>query len=154
MNKRRVNWLLWAGFLVSGVAFVSYFLFFVQFPLTRDFPWVNFLLFAAAAVLLLLGLRRAFTSSSYQGKVSGPVLAALSLGILGFFCFAIFFESRQLPPASHAPRVGQHAPQFSLSDTNGRLESLSELLSNPLDSPAAPAQVPKGVLLVFYRGYW
>jgi hypothetical protein len=58
MEKRKQNWSLWAGFLVALIAFVSYFLFFSQFPITRDFPWVNFLLFGLAAVLLAAGLRR------------------------------------------------------------------------------------------------
>jgi hypothetical protein len=155
MKKRRLNWSLWAGFLVSAFAFVSYFLFFAQFPVTRDFPWVNFLLFGAAAVLLVVGLQRAFVSSfSYHGKVSGPILATLSAVILGFFCFSVFVESRQLPSAEHAPHVGQKASQFSLPDTNGRLKSLAELLSTPFGAPSAPGRVPKGVLLVFYRGYW
>jgi len=153
--KRRLNWFLWAGFLVSVLAFVSYFLFFAQFPVTRDFPWVNFLLFGAAAVLLVVGLHRAFArASSYRGKVAGPILATLSTLILGFFCFAMFVESRQLPFADHAPRVGQKAPPFSLPDTNGRSESLSELLSTPIGVSSALQRGPKGVLLVFYRGYW
>ena len=154
MKKRRQNWPLWVGFLVSVVAFVSYFLFFAQFPLTRDFPWVNFLLFVAAALLLAAGLRRVWgRPSSYHGKVSGPILATMSTVILGFFCFNVFVESRQLPAAVHAPQVGQKAPPFSLTDTSGRSESLSELLSTPIGA-SAPMRVPKGVLLVFYRGYW
>jgi hypothetical protein len=155
MAKRRPNWLLWAGFLISAVAFVSYFLFFAQFPFTRDIPWANFLLFGLAAVLLVIGLRHAFgRPSSYRGKISGPILTALSMGILGFFCFAVFVESRRLPSAMEAPKVGQKAPQFSLSDTNGRQVSLSDLLSTPIPIPAGAGQVPKGVLLIFYRGYW
>jgi len=155
MNKRRLNWPLWAGFLVSGVAFASYFLFFAQFPFTRDFPWVNFLLFGAAAVLLVVGLRRAFSSAStYRGKISGPILTGLSAVVMAFFCFSVFVESRQIPSATHAPEVGQKAPQFSLPDTSGRAESLSELLSTPIGAPSGTGRVPMGVLLVFYRGYW
>jgi hypothetical protein len=155
MEKRRPNWLLWVGFLISVLAFVSYFLFFAQFPVTRDFPWVNFLLFASAAVLLGMGLRRAFArTSSYHGKLSGPILAALSVLVLGFFCFSVFVESRHLPSAQHAPEVGQKAPQFSLADINGRSVSLSELLYTPITAPSGPGHVSKGVLLVFYRGYW
>ena len=44
---------------------------------------------------------------------------------------------------------GKKAPEFSLSDTNGKLVSLSELLTTPVDG-----KTPKGVVLVFYRGYW
>lgn len=153
--KRQLNWFLWTGFLVSVLAFASYFLFFAQFPVTRDYPWVNFLLFGSAALLLIAGLQRAFVSaSSYRGKISGPILATLSAIILGFFCFSVFVESRQLPFAEHAPRVGQKAPPFSLPDTNGQPESLSKLLSTPIGASSAPQHGPKGVLLVFYRGYW
>jgi len=34
MQKKRANWFLWLGFLTTLVAFVSYFLFFLQFPVT------------------------------------------------------------------------------------------------------------------------
>jgi hypothetical protein len=153
--KKRLNWSLWAGFLLALAAFVSYFLFFAQFPATRDFPWVSFLLFAIAALLLVAGLRRAFASASaYRGKISGPILAALSAAILGFFCFGVFVESRHLPPSQHAPAVGQKAPPFSLADTYGKTESLSELLSTPMTTASNSGQAPKAVLLVFYRGYW
>jgi hypothetical protein len=47
--KRGWNWRLWAGFLLSVLAFGSYFFFFVEFPLTRNFPSANLLLFALAA---------------------------------------------------------------------------------------------------------
>jgi len=155
MEKRRINWSLWAGFALTVLAFVSYFLFFSEFPVTRDVPWVNFLLFGLAAVLLVIGLRRAFRrATSYRGKISGPILALLSLAVLGFFCFGVFVESRRLPSAIGAPQVGQKAPEFSLPDINGRSVSLSELLSAPLAAPPAPGRRPKGVLLVFYRGYW
>ncbi len=49
MNIRRFNWPIWAGFLLSLIAFASYFFVFVWFPVTRDFPWANLLLFALAA---------------------------------------------------------------------------------------------------------
>ena len=154
MEKRKPNWPLWAGFLTALIAFVSYFLFFFQFPITRDFPWANFLLFGLAAVLLAVGLRRAFAlPSSYRGKVSGPILATLSAAVLGVFCYAILVESRDLPAASGAPKVGQKAPQFSLTDTNGKPVSLAALLLSPL-AQSGPGPAPKGVLLVFYRGYW
>jgi len=91
------------------------------------------LFFLVAALLLIVGLRRAFASeSSYRGRVSGPILAILSTAILVFFCFGVFVESRELPPSTNAPRVGQKAPPFSLPDTSGREESLSELLSRPI----------------------
>jgi hypothetical protein len=151
--KRRWNWPLWTGFLLSIVAFFSYFAFFVKFPVTRDFPSANLLLFAVAAVLLAVGLRRAFTQPSlYRGKIFGPILATLTVAIFAFFYYGTFVASKQLPISRGAPQVGQKAPDFTLPDTNGKPVSLSELLSAPL--PGSSAASPKGVLLVFYRGYW
>jgi hypothetical protein len=70
------------------------------------------------------------------------------------FCYTIFIESRDLPAAGGAPKVGQKAPQFSLRDTNQTPVSLAALLSAPLAAQSGPGPPPKGVLLVFYRGYW
>lgn len=147
---RRWNWPLWAGFLLTLLAFFSYFFFFVQFPLTRNFPWVNLLLFAFAAGLLGVGMRRAFRRAEvYRGKIFGPILTGLGGLLFSGFVFLIFVVSRQLPPSSNAPRIGTKAPDFTLLDTSNKSVSLTELLTNPLNG--AP---PKGVLLVFYRGYW
>jgi hypothetical protein len=150
VSTRSFNWPVWAGFLLSLAAFLSYFFVFVRFPVTRDFPWANLLLFLVAGALLLVGLRRSFAPERRLGaKIAGTVAATLSLAIFGSFVFSTFIMSRWLPAASGAPQVGQKAPEFSLSDTNGKLMSLSELLQTPINGKA-----PKGVLLVFYRGYW
>jgi len=151
MKLPKLNWPVWAGFLLSIIAFLSYFFVFVWFPVTRDFPWANFLLFAAAAALVLLGLRRAFTTGRpRRAKLGGGVLAVLSFTILGLFLFMFFVFARQLPASKGAPQVGQQAPEFTLTDTDGKPVSLSGLLA----SRDAQGKTPKGVLLVFYRGYW
>jgi len=152
MNIRRFNWPIWAGFLLSLVAFLSYFTVFVWFPVTRDFPWANLLLFALAAVLLLTGIRRAFSpgrSRPRLSKIAGAILATLSVAIFAFFIVATFIMAKRLPASNSAPQISQKAPDFTLSDTNGKPVSLSELLASPINGNA-----PKGVLLVFYRGYW
>jgi hypothetical protein len=152
MNQRRWNWHLWAGFLICLAAFASYFFVFARFPLTRDVPWVNFLLFGTGIAFLFVGLKRAFGQpQQYRGKIAGPILGTLGLFVVGFFCFAIFHQTRQLPVANGAPRVGQKALEFALPDSNNNPVSLSSLLSTPLQNSQAP---PKGVLLIFYRGYW
>jgi len=149
-GNRRWNWLLWTGFLVTLLAFFSYFSFFVNIPLTRNFPWVNLLLFAMAAGLLVAGLRRAFRRAEvYRGKISGPILTGLSVLIFSAFIALVFVVSRHLPASSGAPRVGTKAPEFTLRDTSNKPVSLSQLLTDPVRG--AP---PKGVLLIFYRGYW
>src|SRR5262245_22640167 len=57
---KRLNWQIWTGFIFSLVAAFSYPILFVRWPLTREFPWANLVLFAIALVFLFLGLRRAF----------------------------------------------------------------------------------------------
>lgn len=147
------NLLLPAGFLVTLVAFFSYFMLFSQFPMTRNIPWVNLLLFALALGLLGVGLRRAFRQPErYRGKVLGPVLAVLSVLILGLFLFYNFSFSRQLPAAAGAPRVGEKAPDFTLPDQHGQPVKLSELWAPA--ATGAEAKPARWVLLVFYRGYW
>lgn len=152
MNIKRFNWQIWAGFVLSLIAFLSFSLFFVNFPVTRDFPWANLLLFAVALVLVFVGVRRGFAKDRprpWLSKIGAATLGTLSVLILAFFLFSVFILARWLPASTGAPQVGQRAPDFSLADSNGRQVTLSELLSSPIDGKA-----PKGVLLIFYRGYW
>jgi AhpC/TSA family len=152
MSIRRFNWPIWAGLLVSVIAFLSYFFVFVWFPVTRDFPWANLLLFALAAGLLVIGLRRAFSPDRphpRRSRIGGAILAILSVAIFGLFILITFINARRLPASHSAPQASQKAPDFTLTDTDGKPVSLSELLKSPVNGRA-----PKGVLLVFYRGYW
>jgi uncharacterized membrane protein YqhA len=150
MKLKRINWPIWAGLLMTLVAFVSYFFVFVWFPITRDFPWANLLLFAVAAAFLLVGIRRAFAGTlPRKSKVAGVIVATLSVVIFGFFVFATLIMPRWMPAARGAPKVGQKAPEFSLTDTNQKTVTLAGLLSTPINGKPA-----KGVLLIFYRGYW
>jgi hypothetical protein len=151
--KRIWNFSLWAGFLLVVVGLVSYVPFFALFPFTRDFPWVNLLLFAGGAVLLCTGLMRAFRQPKlYRGKILGPILAVLSLAGISFFSYGLFYVARQLPAATEAPRVGQKAPDFTLPDQDGKTVTLAELLTSA-PSGTAGAKT-NGALLIFYRGYW
>ena len=152
MNTRRLNWPLWVGFLLTLGAFFSYFFIFVQWPITRDFPWANLLLFAVAAVLLFIGFRHGFAADRphpTRSKIVTTIVGLLSVAVLGLFVFTIFVAGRMLPASHGAPQVGQQAPDFALPDISGKSVSLSQLLSEPVNG-----NPPKGVLLVFYRGYW
>lgn len=150
MKAHKFNWLIWSGLLLSIFAFLSYPFVFVNWPITRDFPWANLLLFGIAMALLLFGLRRAFARERpRRSKVAGVVVITLSVLIFGLFIFSAFIAARWLPAALGAPQVGQKAPDFSLNDTNGKTVALSELLSAPIKGKSA-----RGVLLIFYRGYW
>jgi len=144
--KRKWNWPLWLGFIVAVGAMFSY-PFFAQFPMTRDFPWANLLLFGIGATLLIGGLFRAFgRPQHYRGKVFGSILSAIAFLFFSFFCYEIFYALRQVPSSSNAPRVGQKAPDFILLDQNGNAVGLGDLLRRPSG--------PKAVVLIFYRGFW
>jgi len=150
MKTQGINWPIWTGFLLSLIALLSYPFVFVNWPVTRDFPWANLLLFGIAAVLLFVGVRRAFSAARRRiSKIAASVLATFGVLVLGFFIFSFFIASRWLPAAHGAPKVGQKAPDFTLADTNNKQVSLTSLFSEPINGRAA-----KGVLLIFYRGYW
>lgn len=154
-TKRIGNWRIWAGFLVAIAAFVSYSAFFIRFPMTRNVPWANWLLFALASWFLWGGLRRAVRNPEmYGGKIMGPVVAVLSLALAGFFGYVTMYASRGLPPAASAPKAGAKAPEFVLADTSGKMVALSTLLSEPMPGTEGPGAKPLGVVLIFYRGYW
>jgi hypothetical protein len=142
-TKRRWNGSLWIGFVFALAGFFSY-TFFAQFPVTRDFPWANLLLFAVGGMLLVVGLFRAFgRPQMYRGKIFGPIFATLGILMFAFFSYVFFYVLRQVPPSNGAPRVGQKAPDFTLSDQDGKDVSLQGLVSGS-----------KAVALVFYRGFW
>jgi hypothetical protein len=140
--KRRWNWPIWIGFIVAVGGLFSY-EFFAQFPITRDFPWANFLLFAIGAALLLVGLFRAFGRPQvYRGRIFGSIFVTISFLLFAFFSYEIFYVLKQVPLSAQAPRVGEKAPEFSLPDQNGKHVALGDLLS------------PNGAVLIFYRGHW
>ena len=150
--KRSWNWSLWIGFFFVLAGFLSY-TFFARFPITRDFPWANFLLFGVGGIFLLVGLIRAFGKPQhYRGRIVGPILAALSVVVFGFFSYLIFYELRQLPASTRGPRVGERAPAFTLPDQDNNQVSLADLLSAPASS--ASTAKANAVLLIFYRGFW
>jgi hypothetical protein len=138
--SRRFNWLLWSGFALSVIAFFSYMVFFVRFPITRDVPWVSLILFAIAIMLMIAGLRR-----ETGRRILAWIVTVLGILIAVFFCFGTLVATRMLPPSLGAPGVGTKAPDFVLLDTNRHPVALAQLL-------AAPGN--KGVILIFYRGYW
>lgn len=142
--KRSWNSFVWAGFGITVLAILSYFLFFYRFPMTRDIPWVTYLLFAPAVVLLVAGVKRAFEQPQrYRGKVSGPILSTVSITLIGLFCYMVLVLTKELPAASAALHVGERAPDFTLADATGKPVALADILKNN-----------RAALLIFYRGYW
>jgi hypothetical protein len=140
--SRRWNLPLWLGFVfvLGGASSYGYLM---QFPITRDFPWLNFLLIGIGLALLAVGLFRAFGNPRlYRGKVAGSILAVISVCLVAFFSYVIFYVLHQVPSSAQAPRIGEKAPGFTLPDQNGRPIALANLVSQ------------NGVVLIFYRGHW
>jgi hypothetical protein len=159
MNNRNWNWRLWAGFGISVAALVGYV---GLVLLSEDTPQVRppllflgIVLVVCAVFFLISGLQRAFGQpESYRGKIAGPILSVLSLAVITLFGFFAVTLSKALPSAANTPKVGQRAPEFTLVDVSGHQVSLSELLATPMKDSSGTMRAPKGVLLVFYRGYW
>jgi hypothetical protein len=134
---------------VALVALYSYPFIFVRWAATRDLPWVNLLLGATAAALAIVGVKRSFTRG-WISRAVAFVVAAASIAAFGLFIYKVLIVSRELPVSAQAPAVGQPAPDFTLVDLNNQPVSLSSLRTMPL----ADSRTPRGVLLIFYRGYW
>lgn len=147
---KRLNWQIWAGFLLSLAAGFSYPFLLSDWEITRDYAWLNLIMFAPAMVLLILGLRRAFKpDKGIVLKIFSSLAAAFGVLLLAGLLLLVFVAFRWLPESAGAPQVGQKAPDFTLADSNNKPVMLAQLLSEPInDKP------PRGVLLIFYRGYW
>jgi hypothetical protein len=165
LTQRRRNGALWAGSVFTLLGVLSNFLYFFKVPGERIFPWLNLLLPAVGLLFFLVGLKRAFGQPMmsrgsvslfgkpevYRGKVSGSILTVIAVLLFGLSVWG-FFHARAVPASAGAPRIGQKAPDFTLTDTSGKDVSLAQLISTPID--AASGKAPKAVLLIFYRGYW
>jgi hypothetical protein len=148
--KRRWNLSLWLGFLIVLATPFAYLGLFIPIPAIRDFPWPTLVMFGAGLGMTALGLKRAYGEPErYRGKIAGPILAVLGLALTTMFIVDIFFLTKNLPPSSGAPKVGQEAPDFTLPDQDGRPVTLSQLVA-----AGAGTAGSAGVVLVFYRGYW
>jgi len=142
MERKSASW-VWAGAGITMLSAISYIPLFVRFPSTRDFPWVNLLLFAAGLGVLGVGFARAYREQGQYPMVRAAVLAIISVGVVAVFLFGNFVFARRVPASAGAPRVGQTAPPFTLADANGKSVSLADML-----------KANRAVLLIFYRGYW
>ena len=133
---------VWIGLLVTLVGFLSYFLYFYQFPATRDFPIINLPIVLLGVALTARGCWSVFKNGR---RLSGKVLAGLSLLISvaagGLMSFYVFYLSYQLPAAAESPALETAAPDFTLVDQSGNPTTLSSFRG-------------KKVVVDFYRGSW
>ncbi len=154
MSEQRRNRFLAAAWIVTLLAFLSNFLFFWQFAGEFVLPWVNLALYVAALALCFVALRRAFGPLPVpRGRFSGSIVTVLACLTFALTIYG-FYDARSIPGAAGAPRVGQKAPEFVVTDAGGAAVSLSSLLNEPFAGSPQPDGKPKAVLLVFFRGYW
>jgi hypothetical protein len=150
-NQHRRNLALQWGAILTFLGLLGNVVSFLVL-VNRAFLWFTLLIGAAGVVLLLVGLSRAFARPQvFRGKIAGSILTAVSVLLFAVSAFG-FFHARDVPVSAGAPKVGQKAPDFTLTDTGGQAVSLAQLLSSPIGT--ASGRAPKAVLLVFYRGYW
>jgi hypothetical protein len=139
---------------------VSYPAVFARYAITRDFPWVTLFLIALGVLLTASGVALAFRCpDAYRGKISGSIVGVLTVLLVGFFLFEIFFATKRIPASRGAPQLGETAPDFTLPDSEGNNVTLSALLDSSFstdDRPTYRAGSGKtaAVTLIFYRGYW
>jgi hypothetical protein len=99
---------------------------------------------------LFLGLRRAFKPDKrIISKIFSSLAAVVGVLLLAGLLFMFYVMGSWLPASTAAPQVGHKAPDFTLTDPNNKPVTLAQLLTEPFNN-----QPPKGVLLIFYRGYW
>ena len=127
--------MVWLGPLLAIVGVLSYFTIFVNWPITRDVPWVNLLLLAFAVGASIAGFARA------RRRVLASAGLALTLFLSGFFVWYCYVFSYDLPSAELALDVGAPVPAIVLRDDRGQDVELSALASDKL-------------VLVFFRGHW
>jgi len=142
MKTRGKNHLLWIGPLVVVAGAVSYFVVFAYVPVLRDFPWLNFPLVLVGIVVSVVGLWRAFSDHpTALSKFLAVCGLLVSLGIGGLFSLYVLVLSNRLPSIDGVAAELATAPDFTLTDQNGRVVTLSDFRG-------------RNVVLVFYRGHW
>jgi hypothetical protein len=151
-NKQLRSSALWLGFAAALAALLCNFAFFLNPPVRGALPWLSLVLAVVGLVLIALGAKRLFAQPrGIAARIFGTLVIAFTLLLSGASIFG-FFHARALPPSTDAPHVGEKAPDFTLPDTHGQRVSLTQLFApSPGDGASA---APRGVLLVFYRGYW
>jgi len=165
-TEQRRNWAPWLALLfVLAVIGLNVAALFLNMPGQWLVPWLSLLFGFAGMVWGVKGVWRVFRQSHlYGGKITCCIVGALALLLFALVVIGQF-HARDLPASTGAPKVGQKAPDFTLSDSNGSKVSLGQML-NPAQNAGAMgseaaktnaagnSMAPRAVLLIFYRGYW
>jgi hypothetical protein len=141
-SMRRRNHAIWLGPLIVFTGAVSYFTFFAEFPVLRDFPWINLPIVLVGCGISFVAMRRAFSRAHiYRGKVLGSLSMIFSSLLTALFVGYIGYLSYQLPEPTKTTQSLSLAPGFVLNDQNGQEVSLEDFQG-------------KKLIVTFYRGHW
>jgi hypothetical protein len=138
--RSRNHW-LWLGPLIAIPGFISYWGFFVRWPVFRDTAWLNIAILLGAVAISVVGLRRAWPRGGWLRRsagVAGLALSAALTGLLVVYCYVLSYD---LPSAEHAIAEGERLPAITLASYDGE----------PVDLAATGEG---STVLVFYRGFW
>jgi hypothetical protein len=128
----------WLAALSASVAIgaVAAYVLLLRVAVVRNHPEGYVIAFALATALAVLAVVRA-------RRRRWPAWLALAFSSLLLVAGAWFnFVGARVPDTPTALRVGDPAPDFTLSDAAGRAVALADYRGK------------KPVVLVFYRGYW
>jgi len=140
--KRWPKHAVWVGLIISIFGTLSYFLYFAQFPILRDFPVLNLPIVLLGVILAAAGCWQLFRQGGGMlSKGLAGIGFLLTLGFAGLFNAYIFSLSYQLPESLGATATQTAAPDFTLLDHNNQSVTLSDYQGEK-------------VVLVFYRGFW
>ena len=120
--------------LLIGIGAVAAYSLQLDVPAVRNHPEGYVAAFAIAATVA--GLALALSRRWHAWLALGLSLLLLTLGSYMNFVVA------RIPAAPSVLRLGEPAPEFTLSDAAGRPVALADYRGK------------KPVVLVFYRGYW
>ena len=150
--ERRRNWAFWSGLLFAIGALLCNGVTFLNIGGERAVPWLSVVLALGSLILVAHGLYLTLGQAGvFRRKILGFILSSVSIVLAGIAIFS-FIHARALPRSAAAPQLGQKVPDFTLSDTNGRIVSFDQMFAPQAGD--SPEVTPKAVLLVFYRGYW
>lgn len=130
---------IWLGPIIAIAACISYLLFFSQFPLTRDDPWLSLGLGAFGLFLSFIAIF-AWRKSGWFNRFGIGFGFIVSVIFTGFLFVYVFVWSSQLPAA---PKVANFAnvKSLPLKATGGKTITLSDYPN-------------KQIVVSFFRGYW
>ena len=140
--------ILWLWCLLAGLSTITLHLYLpmstrVELEELSERPlWIT--IFSGFSTAATVGIAYSLRNTPvFRGELRRPMMIGSIAAVLGFSGYTTYTYafSRSLAVAEEAPDIGELAPEFAITDPEGRLWTLTGLRGYD-------------VLLVFYRGHW